>query len=266
MAKEQIVLAVDLDGTLVFDNDNGFHPKDTALLKAGLPVELILATGRSLMGARVPFQKNGLIDGQPLAYPLVLNNGGLLCAANEQPVAHFPFPQAVTDELVQIASTLSEATFLLQGMSEVFQINETEAGLRALRGYGFSPSRFQPENRLVPISKLMALSDRKEDLDSVAAAFAHLPIEGNYSLHDIYEVAPAGVNKGGGLKKLLSILGLEMATLVVAGDGDNDAGMFAMADMSFAPITGRDFILDMADSLIDPRPRGLLTPILEQIL
>ena len=112
----------------------------------------------------------------------------------------------------------------------------------------------------------MALSDRKEDLDSVAAAFAHLPIEGNYSLHDIYEVAPAGVNKGGGLKKLLAILGLEMATLVVAGDGDNDAGMFAMADMSFAPITGRDYILDMADSLIDPRPRGLLTPILEQIL
>lgn len=266
MVKDKIVLAVDLDGTLVNDNDNSIHPQDVAILKAGLPVQFILATGRSLMGARIPFNKNGLIDSQPLPYPLVLNNGGLLCIAGEKPMAHFPFSQAVTDELVQIAFEHKEATFLLQGTSEVFQINETEAGMRALRGYGFLPARYRPENRSVPISKLMALSDRKEDLDRVAAACAHLPIEGNYSLHDIYEVAPAGVNKGEGLKKLLAILGLEDAFLAVAGDGDNDAGMIAMADKSFVPVTGRDFIREMAYCVIDPRERGLLTPILEELL
>jgi len=266
MAKDHIVLAVDLDGTLVRDSNNGFHPQDVAVLRKGLPVQLILATGRSLMGARMPFEKNGLIAAQPLEYPLVLNNGGLLCSAYEKPVAYFPFEQVVTDELIRVAFDHPEVTFLLQGQSEVFQINETESGVRAMHSYGFIPSRFQREKRTTPISKLMALSDRKEDLDNVAAAFAHLSIDGNYSMHDIYEVVPVGIDKAQGLKKLLTILGLDHTTLVVAGDGDNDAGMIALADKSFAPLNGRDFIREMADFVIDAEPRGLLTPILEMLL
>jgi Cof subfamily protein (haloacid dehalogenase superfamily) len=266
MAKDQIVLAVDLDGTLVCDNDNRIHPQDIALLRAGLPIRLILATGRSLMGARMPFEKSGLIDRQPLQYPLVLNNGGLLCAVNQRVVAHFPFEQAVTDELIRVAFEHPELTFLLQGQTEVYQINSTESGMRAVNSYGFIPSLFQPENRTMPISKLMALSDRKPDLEKVAAAFARLPLVGNYSRHDIYEVVPPGINKGEGLKKLLAILGLEDAILAVAGDGDNDACMIELADKSFAPLNGQDFIREMSDYVIDPRPHGLFAPILEKLL
>jgi len=118
----------------------------------------------------------------------------------------------------------------------------------------------------MPITKVMVLSDRKQDLDAAAAAFAHLPIEGNYSLEDIYEVTPRGVNKGNGLKELLEILGWQDARLIVAGDGENDACMFSIADLSFAPVTGREFIREMADQVIDPGQNGLLAPILAQIL
>lgn len=266
MPKDNIVLAVDLDGTLVVDSDNKLHPRDVEILKSGLPVPLIIATGRSLASTRYPFEKNGLINGSPLPYPLVLNNGGLLYAQNEIPRAKYPFAPEVAAELIRIASGYKGATFLLQGIPEVYQLGETESGLRAIHKYGYRPKKYHAGLAGMPLTKLMVLSDRREDLEAMEAAFAHLPIEGNYSLDDIYELTPAGVNKGEGLKKLLTMLGWQDARLVVAGDGENDACMFAVADHSFAPITGRDMIREMADSVIDTRPAGLLAPILERIL
>lgn len=265
MHSEKIVLAVDLDGTLIVDNDNLIHPKDIEILRAGLPFPLILATGRSLASTRYPFEKNGLLNGAPLPYPLVLNNGGLLYAQNEDPKARFPFPPEVAAELIRIASGYKDATFLLQGIPDVYQLGETESGLRAIHKYGYRPQKYHPELAGMPLTKLMVLSDRRQDLDAMAAAFAHLPIEGNYSLDDIYELTPRGVNKGEGLKKLLAMLGWQDARLVVAGDGENDVCMFAVADQSFAPVTGHEVIRKMADSLIDPRRSGLLAPILEKI-
>jgi hypothetical protein len=266
MENEKIVLAVDLDGTLVIDNDNQIHPHDIEILRAGLPIPLILATGRSLASTRYPFEKNGLLNGGPLPYPLVLNNGALLYAPNEEPRARFPFPPEVTEEIIHIASGYRDATFLIQAIPEVYQLGETESGLRAIHKYGYRPQKYHPGLAGMPLTKVMVLSDRRQDLDAMAAAFAHLPIEGNYSLDDIYELTPAGVNKGEGLKKLLEMLGWQDAKLVVAGDGENDVCMFALADRAFAPVTGREMIRGMADSVIDPRPNGLLTPILEKIL
>ncbi len=266
MQKDKIVLAVDLDGTLVMDHDNMLHPRDVEILKSGLPVQLILATGRSLASTRYPFEKSGLIDGKPLPYPLVLNNGGLLYAQNEVPRARYPFAPEVAAELIRIASGYKDATFLLQGIPEVYQLGETESGLRAIQKYGYKPQKYHPGLAGMPLTKVMVLSDRRQDLDAMAEAFAHLPIEGNYSLNDIYELTPAGVNKGEGLKKLLAMLGWQNTRLVVAGDGENDACMFAVADHSFAPVSGRESIREKADSVIDPRPEGLLTPILERIL
>jgi Cof subfamily protein (haloacid dehalogenase superfamily) len=265
MQAEKIVLAVDLDGTLVAGDDNIIHPKDVEKLKAGLPFPLVLATGRSLASTRYPFEKNGLLNGKPLPYPLVLNNGGLLYAPYEDPRARFPFPPEVAEVLIRIASGYKDATFLLQGIPEVYQLGETESGLRAIYKYGYKPLKYRPELAGAPLTKLMVLSDRRQDLDAMAAAFAHLPIEGNYSLNDIYELTPRGVNKGSGLKKLLDMLGWQDARLVVAGDGENDACMFSLADLSFAPVTGREAIREMADNVIDPRPNGLLAPILERI-
>ncbi len=265
MHNEKIVLAVDLDGTLVHNDENEIHPRDIEILRAGLPFPLILATGRSLASTRYPFEKNGLLDGQPLPYPLVLNNGALLFSPNEEPEAVFPFADEVAAEMIRIASGYKDATFLLQSIPEVYQLGETESGLRAVRKYGYAPIRYRPGQGAVPLTKLMVLSDRRQDLDAMAAAFAHLPVEGIYSLNDIYELSPVGVNKGEGLKRLLDILGWSDVKLIAVGDGENDASMFSLADYSFAPLNGRDYIREMADSVIDPRLDGLLAPILERI-
>ena len=42
MQTEKIVLAVDLDGTLLIDSENNIHPQDVMLLKTGLPLPLIM--------------------------------------------------------------------------------------------------------------------------------------------------------------------------------------------------------------------------------
>ena len=120
MQTEKIVLAVDLDGTLLIDSENNIHPQDVMLLKTGLPLPLIIATGRSLMSTRYPFEKNGLFDSNPLPYPLVLNNGGLLFAPYEVVKAQYPFLRDVAAELICIASAHTDVTFLIRVYQRFF--------------------------------------------------------------------------------------------------------------------------------------------------
>lgn len=264
MKSAQTVLAVDLDGTLLLENDR-LHPQDTALLKRGLPFTLIFATGRSLSGVRRPLVGNGLSNGGPVNYPLVIHNGALSYLPGERLLEHLLFSHQVAAALVKVGLGHPEATFLFQGERQVWQLWDTPAGARGIEMYGFEPLMYQPDAAHLPaFSKWMCLSEQRSVLDSVANELEGLPIQGNYSLSNIYEATPQGVDKARGLKKIMVSLGLEEMRLIAVGDGDNDLGMFALADCSFALAHGSEHVRQKADYVIDSSENGLLGPILER--
>lgn len=266
MSEPEFVLAVDLDGTLLAENDR-MHPADIAFLKHNPAIQLIIATGRPLSGVRRALELNHLIQpGQPCPYPLVLNNGAMQMLPGERLHQHIAFMSEVRAALAKIAGKHPEATFLFQGAYETWRVGQTRDGDVSIATYGYDPiNTTAAEVAQLSFSKAMCLSLQRSILEVIEQEFNQSPVSGNFSLNDVYEVTPLGVDKAFGIERLLPALGLMDYPLVVAGDGENDVSMFATADYSFAPLNAHTHIRQIADVVFDRRPYGLLAPIMQMV-
>jgi HAD superfamily hydrolase (TIGR01484 family) len=267
MTRPEFVLAVDLDGTLLAENDR-IHPADLEFLLNNPPVQVIIATGRPWTGIRRVIELNGIAAAdQTSRFPLVINNGAMQLLPGDKLHQHNAFVAEVRRGLAELAGDHPEATFIFQGAYDSWRIGHTHDGDLGVAAYGYQPLDTTPADaERLPFSKVLCISRDRPLLDAIARDMAQFPVSGNYSLNDIYEVTPRGVDKAFGIERLLPALGLMDYPLVVAGDGENDESMFAIADCSFAPLNATDRIRQMADVVFDRRPRGLLRPIYEMVM
>ena len=258
------ILVLDMDGTLL-RADGSIHPDDIAWLRDGLPIPFILATGRSLGSLRLGFEINSLFHGKKLDFPLILNNGGLVYLPGEEVLFYKPFAKEEQKALLTAIRDFPQATFFFQTQDEVYLAWETPDSTRHAEKYDYRPVLADLDRFETPFSKLMCLSDQPTVLVDFARSVAHLKLEGNFSLSDIYEVSPLGIDKGSALQRLLPALGWQDGFLAVVGDGDNDLGMFAVANISFAPTHATPSVKAAANALIDPSERGIIQPVLEKL-
>ncbi len=262
----EIVLSVDMDGTLLDEHEN-IHPEDCQLLlNNSLPVQIIIATGRSIEGVRYVLDKNGLFEGQVLPFPMVLQNGAFLYHPDEVLKASFPFAGQVMVDLRAMVDRHPEIMFLWQGIDRTYFQWPTEFGMNSAIKYGFTPIPLADAQPDELFGKIMAISNRMEELQVIEADAKNLSVEATYSLGIIYEMTVRGVSKGSGLRTLLPSLGMADAVLYAVGDGDNDTDMFKEADYAYTPLNGSAAAKAHADQIIDKRPHGVLRPILEQIM
>lgn len=261
-----LILAVDLDGTLLFENDR-IHPRDVELLKRSLPVTLILATGRSLTGTRLPLQANRLArEDQPLPYALVLNNGSLLFLPGEVLLEHHPFPAHLATRLVDTASRYPDVSIILQGVHQDWLVDWNGQGIQAATRYGFRPDMLQPTDPLPVFNKMMCVSSQPARLHQLAADLESAPLERNFSLEDIFEVTPQQINKASGLQTLVKALHLPNTPLVAVGDGHNDVAMLKLADLACVPDNAPAYLKDSAQLVFDRKLHGVLQPALQAAL
>ncbi|MEN4010509.1 MAG: HAD family hydrolase [Bellilinea sp.] len=263
---QHLILAVDLDGTLLFENDR-IHLRDVELLKRGLPLTLVLATGRSLSGVRLPMQENGIVgEDQYLPYALVLNNGSLLFLPGETLLEHHPFPPELATWLAETACRSTGISIVLQGVRQDWLIDWSGQGMSAAKRYGFRPEILQPTDPLPEFNKMMCISDQPAQLQQLAAGFQAARVECNFSLADIYEITPFQVNKASGLKRMVAALRLAGAPLVAVGDGHNDVAMLALADLACVPKNGQAYLQQTAQLVFDRLENGVLQPVIEAAL
>jgi hypothetical protein len=251
-----------MDGTLI-DHDGRIHPADAACL-ADLPAEVvfILATGRSLESAKLTFERLGLFKGQPIPLPLIMQNGALLYDHGEQILAYATFPPHDQPGLYELELAFPDVTFLFLNQHDIHMMNPSPYGQASAEKYHLRVRPFNNTSRHQSFSKVMCLSGDPARLAEVAAWCSSLAIAGVYSMPEIYELTPPGINKGYGLRKLLAMLGLSGAPLFVAGDGGNDLEMLAQADIAFTPISAPPEIQAKAGRVVDVRQSGLLAPML----
>lgn len=263
----QLVIAVDMDGTMLFA-ENRFHPLDVEFLKQDLPLTVVFATGRSLTGLRLPLLINGLVEeNQPVPYPLVLHNGALVYLPGEQVYRHFAFNRQTAEELVErMLAFPHELAVVAQGEGREWLIRTSPYGGPRAIIYGYRPLPWQPGDPLPVFSKLLCISDQPQVLEELARTLQGLPIEGNSSLGDLYEMTPKGVTKATGLSALLPALGLEKVPLITVGDGENDFTMLDMADLACAPANAHPPLKEHAQFVFDRNERGIFHPVLETAL
>lgn len=263
----KLVIAVDMDGTMLFA-DNRFHPLDVAFLKQDLPLTVVFATGRSLTGMRLPLAVNGLIEeSEPVPYPLVLHNGALVYLPGQRLHRHFAFEPDIAAELVRrVLAFPQDLAVVAQGEGREWLIRTSPYGGPRAIIYGYRPLPWQPGEAVPIFSKLLCISDQPPALEELAHILRDLPIEGNSSLGDLYEMTPSGVTKATGLNALLPALGVEDVPLITVGDGENDFTMLDMADLACAPANAHPPLKAHARFIFERSERGIFQPVLEAAL
>lgn len=86
-----------------------------------------------------------------------------------------------------------------------------------------------------PVFKLLAIVEpaRAATLEQLRIALPRT-LEGVYSHTNYLEIMVRGVSKGDALSQVCSSRNIDVSTVVVAGDGDNDVSMFRTAGHSAA--------------------------------
>ena len=262
MSDIRVVVCLDLDGTLL-DAQERVHPKDVQLLQERQDVIFIPATGRSLDSTKRVFARNGLFEGMPLPFPLILLNGSLLFGFDEQLVAYQAFAPDTQSQVLQHLYSQPDVCFLLLGHERNYLLSPTPFGVAACLRYQFCYEPLDDSSQVdIPISKVMCYSEKPQALAAMAQGFTALPVEGAYSMETIYELTPPGIDKGSGLHRLLHHLELAPTAVLAAGDGGNDLSLLKQADVSFTTFSAPETVRTQADFLIEPSSQGILQPLL----
>ncbi|MBQ9948941.1 MAG: HAD-IIB family hydrolase, partial [Oscillospiraceae bacterium] len=81
------------------------------------------------------------------------------------------------------------------------------------------------------------------------------------------DVMSGGVSKGAALKKLSSVLGIDVSETMAFGDYYNDEDMLRAAGISFAMANGNDYIKSITDHIADTNQNsGVTKAIREYVL
>lgn len=219
-----LLLALDLDGTLVEDGQNDVPERTIAALaelrKLGT-VRLAVITGRDQVHPQV------MEAVQPDA--VVKNNGGR----------------------VEVGATLcSNATFsqddvraaLNHGLENPRIALFTDTGLyydlpEGLEPIGWMIGRPYQEMAFAPREGVVKLGYFHPNVGSFASrlreSHPHLVVTGGHAPNfDYLSVTPAGAHKGAGLEKVALALDIPLSHTVVCGDSDNDLTMFELAEFA----------------------------------
>jgi Cof subfamily protein (haloacid dehalogenase superfamily) len=259
------IIALDLDGTLLSMGDL-MHPKDKEILVECKDVNFVFASGRQRFGIRKSMAANDLFIDTPIPFPMVLINGSALYLPGEKLWDTHPFSEKVQRDLLQILEPFSDIPFVLQSLDQIYLMHPTPFAVDLMKAIGVTPLGMDELDPTDPFYKIICWSDENSHLSMAQEALRDFPVEAYVSTGLRVEFNPRGVNKGEGLVRLLEHLDGDKAEIYAVGDSENDLPLFPYARKSFVPATAPLEIQKQAQVIIDPAPRGLLQPLLEQVL
>lgn len=208
---------------------------------------------------------NGLFDGVPIPFPMVLMNGGALYAEGEKLIETRPFNPSVQKRLLHRFDNFKDIPFLWQSIDNVYLMHPTPFAVDLMNAIGVSALPVDKVTEDDPFYKIICWSDDPSHLAAAQYAMQGEPVETFVGMERSVEFNPRGVDKGEGILRLLRFMGVENVDVYAAGDSENDLPMLQSVKVSFVPATAPEAIRKQANVLIDTAPNGLLQPILDYI-
>lgn len=259
------VLCLDIDGTLINDHEQ-IHPEDIKVLN-NIPenIQVLLTTGRPLGSAMGVLHANKIFQDIPLPLPGVFMNGTVTYLPGEKLMLEHHFSTEVRHELIKLSQSFPASTFAFFTLSTTHLVNPTPFSFHIAEKHYLSHIISGPLEVPRKINKMMVIEKDNEQLKRIKKHTAGLTAEIAYSLPYLLEFTPKGINKPVSLNSLLSTLSLVGQPIYAAGDGQNDLPLFEIADLSFAPSTANQSILERVDYIIQREEKGLMNPIIEII-
>ncbi len=266
MENIQAVLCLDIDGTLI-DEQEKIHPEDIKILNC-FPntIQPILTTGRPLGSARRVIQANFVFQDHPLPLPGVFMNGTAAYLPGEELILEHNFPKSVLQDLIYLSEIFRESSFAFFTLDNIHIVNPNNFSLDISKLHHLSIMESKNSNPPTKINKMMVIEKDSDILHKIKKQADGIMAEIAYSLPFLLEFTPKGINKSKTIHPLLSALSIEGKPIYAVGDGQNDLGLFNLAEKSFAPSSAPIEILDRADRIIHKEKDGILNPIIKTIV
>ena len=259
-------VAVDVDGTLLDDNDHYdiacFNAVVRQLAQQG--VDLIVASGNSLDALQTIFADS------PLVKNFVAENGGRIISNGYEQFSK-PHDRAIIAQLLAWEQTLQPQPDLLSlsGADQTFisdQFKDVAVPYYPHHCYFINLAEVNE-----PIFNLnLNWFKRRPAIDWIMSQVHQLnqrfpQVHATYSGAYGIDVLPAGVDKAIGLTQLVNQLGGKMDELVAFGDTSNDLAMIQRAGCGYAMKNATADLLAVADRVThsDNNHNGLLKEIAE---
>ncbi len=258
-----VLIATDLDGTLVPDSSTSLGPYTAEVLKqvddAGIPV--VFVTGRPLrwMESFWPhIGQHGLA---------VVSNGAVTYDVHEREVVTTTGiePALGLEIAAAISAEVPGSTFAIERLEGIRQDPNFIERYRVPEGTRRGPLA---EIWDVPAVKLLVRHetlDHDEFRDRVTAAVGDLA-NATWSVPGLVEISAAGVTKASALVGLCATLGVEASDVVAFGDMPNDIPMLAWAGTSYAVANAHESVLAIADHVAPPCEEEGVAHVLEGLL
>jgi len=215
------LLVFDLDGTLLNrESVISDYTSETLKLLTERDIAYTVATGRTLHGARA------ILEGHRFQLPQAYKNGVMIWHPKTR---HFSRGATLTpDELDNVVRAC-----LTQGVTPfVFALDENNESI-----VYHPPLQTDIERELI-----RSIGVEEPHL----VAYSGVALEGQqWRWLDVHH---SDASKGGAIKTMKSLLGLER--VICFGDSDNDLSMFAAADESYAPANSNNRIKSAATAVV----------------
>ncbi|MGE5591580.1 MAG: Cof-type HAD-IIB family hydrolase [Bacillota bacterium] len=249
------LILTDLDETLLTD-DRQVTPRTLTAIRhlEEQGVRVAICTGRALE-ATLP------VAGRIGSQYIVCCNGALV-RHGSQVLADETMPPEVTAELVHFFARSGAVYYLMT--AEGFWVSEiNEEVNRASVMRGFAPPLLQPGQEYAPAYKVMARG-AAHLYDQVKAHFGHL-------VHIIYhpeylEIAPFGIDKSWGARRLAEYLDLQQHQVLAFGDALNDVELLAWAGVGVAVANAMEPTRRAADFVTLSNNEEGVAEVLERVL
>lgn len=114
-----------------------------------------------------------------------------------------------------------------------------------------------------PWIKLVFTGDQP-GIDALGAAAEAMDLHGVYSMPGMFEIQPAGVDKGSGARRLAQMLG--RSVLVCIGDAPNDVAMLREADYAFVPVSADPAVRAMGFLPCAHMNEGAVADVIAQLM
>jgi Cof subfamily protein (haloacid dehalogenase superfamily) len=253
------LVVFDLDGTLLNrESVISDYTSETLKLLNARDIAYTVATGRTLHGARA------ILDNHCFRLPQAYKNGVLIWHPETR---HFSRGAMLTpdelDNVVRacITQALTPFVFTLDDDNDSVVYHpplRTDIERELIRSIGIEePVKVRALDELsadATITHVNAIGPgeainavlRSVDDEPHLVAYSGVALEGQqWRWLDVHH---SDASKGGAIRTLKSLLGLER--VICFGDSDNDLSMFEAADESYAPANGNDRIKSAATAVI----------------